>query len=162
MAQIEASWHKTFPGNPFDAFFLDESFNEQYKADQQFGYLIGFFSGLAILIACMGLFGLASFTIAQRTKEIGVRKVLGASISSIFVILSKDFLKLIALASLVAWPLTYWSIGQWLQNYEYRIDLNIWLLVLPSILVILIALLTISFQTIKAARANPVSSLRSE
>jgi putative ABC transport system permease protein len=162
ITQVEASWNKTFPGNPFDAFFLDESFGEQYKADRQFGYLLGFFSGLAILIACMGLFGLASFTITGRTKEIGVRKVLGASISSIFLILSKDFLKLIAVASLVALPLTYWSIGQWLQNYEYRIDLNLWLLLLPIVLVILIALLTISFQTLKAARANPIKALRSE
>lgn len=162
MAEIEADWNKLFPGNPFEAFFLDESFNEQYKADQQFGYLIGFFSGLAILIACMGLFGLASFTITQRTKEIGVRKVLGASVGSIFLILSKDFIKLVAVASLVAWPLSYWSISQWLQNYEYRIALNAWLLMFPSLLVLLIALLTISVQTLKAARSNPVKALKYE
>lgn len=162
MADIESSWKGIFPGNPFDSFFLDDSFDEQYKADRQFGYLIGFFSSLAILVACMGLFGLASFTITRRTKEIGVRKVLGASVGSIFVILSKDFLKLIAVASLVAWPLTYWSISQWLQNYEHRIELNLWLFILPSFLILIIALLTISFQTIKAARANPVKALKYE
>ncbi|QHT65259.1 FtsX-like permease family protein [Rhodocytophaga rosea] len=162
LAQIEDSWKRIFPGNPLESFFLDDSFDEQYKADRQFGYLITFFSALAILVACMGLFGLISFTVIGRTKEIGVRKVLGASVSSIFLILSKDFLKLIVIASVVAWPLAYWSISRWLQNYEYHIEVKLWLLVLPSVLVIVIAMLTISFQTLKAAKTNPVKALKYE
>jgi putative ABC transport system permease protein len=159
---IKAAFEGVFPGNPFDYFFQDEYYNAQYKADQQFGQVFSLFTGLAIFVACLGLFGLVSFAISMRTKEIGVRKVLGASIGQIASLLTKDFIKLILLANLIAWPLAYWTIHSWLENYAFRIDLNVWLFILPSLLVLLIALITISFQTIKAARANPVKALRSE
>ena len=162
IAQLKQTYESFFPGNPFDYFFLDEFFNQQYQADQQFGQVFGLFAGLAILVACLGLLGLSSFATTQRTKEIGVRKVLGASVSNLLLLLSKDFIKLVLLANLVAWPLTYWGIGQWLDNYAFRIDVSWWLFVLPGLLVLLIALLTVSYQTIKTARANPVKTLRYE
>ena len=162
LATLRSSWNEIFPGNPFDHFFLDEFFNAQYKTDLQFGKVFQLFSALAIFIACLGLFGLALFTTTQRTKEIGVRKVLGASISNILILLSKDFLKLVLLSNLVAWPLAYWGIQQWLQNYAFRIGISWWLFILPTLLVLLIALLTISMQTWRAARANPVKALRYE
>jgi putative ABC transport system permease protein len=162
LSLLEARWSAFYPEYPFDYFFLDEYFNQQYKSDQQFGTIFGSFAGLAIFVACLGLFGLASFSITQRTKEIGVRKVLGASIPNILALLSKDFLMLILLANIFAWPVTYIAVQKWLENYHYRIDLGPWLFVLPSLLVLLIALLTVSGQTWRAARANPVESLRRE
>jgi putative ABC transport system permease protein len=146
-----------FQGNPFDYFFLDDFFNQKYQADQQFGKVFGLFAALAILVACLGLFGLASFTITQRTKEIGIRKVLGASESNILFLLSKDFATLILLSNLIAWPMAYWGINQWLQNYPYRIGLSPWLFIIPALIVLAIALLTISVQTIRTARSNPLS-----
>ena len=162
IAEVKKAWDRTFPESPFDYFFLDERFNAQYRTDRQFGRVFGLFAGLAVLVACLGLFGLSLFTTAQRTKEIGVRKVLGASVSSVLLLLSKDFLKLILLANLIAWPLAYWGIRQWLQNYAFRIDISPWLFVLPTLLVLLIALLTVSGQTWRAARQNPVKALRTE
>jgi putative ABC transport system permease protein len=158
----KAAYEEVFSGNPFSYFFLNAFFEEQYKADKQFGKVFGLFSGLAICIACMGLFGLASLMINQRTKEVGVRKVLGASVPSIVALLSKDIIRLILVANLVAWPLTYWGISRWLENYAFRMDIHIWLFLLPALAVLLIALLTVSIQTIKAARANPVKSLKYE
>ena len=151
-----------FPDNPFEYFFLDQFFDAQYKADQRFGDVFGVFTLLSMLIACLGLFGLASYTTVQRTKEIGIRKVLGASVSSILALLSRDFVKLVIMASLIALPLTYFIMQAWLENYAFRIDIGWWLLAAPMGGVILIALLTICFQTIKAALANPVKSLRYE
>jgi putative ABC transport system permease protein len=162
LERIAQTYQRMFPGNPFSYFFLDEYFNRQYAADQHFGQVIILFAALAILVACLGLFGLVSFTASQRTKEIGVRKVLGASVRDILVLLNTDFLKPIVLANLIAWPLTWWGMHQWLQNYAFRTSISVWLFVLPSLLVLLIALLTISLQTLKAARANPVDSLRNE
>jgi putative ABC transport system permease protein len=162
IAYIKSQFDTIFPGNPFDYFFLDEFFNQQYQADRQFGKVFSLFSGLAIFVACLGLLGLASFATLQRTKEIGVRKVLGASVSSIVVLLSREFIWLILIANLIAWPVAYWGITRWLENYAFHITPGIWLFILPSILVCAIALFTISIQTIKAARANPVKSLRYE
>jgi putative ABC transport system permease protein len=159
---IRTEWDHFFPGNPFEYSFLDERFNEQYRADQRFGQVFGLFTGLAILVACLGLFGLASFTTAQRTKEIGIRKVLGASVGEIVQMLYREFAVLILVAFVLATPLAWYAVSQWLNGYAFRADMQWWLFVAPFGLVLLIALLTVSFQSIKAALTNPVTSLRSE
>ncbi|QHT69220.1 FtsX-like permease family protein [Rhodocytophaga rosea] len=158
----EKTWQQLFPGQTLEYYFLNEMFDQQYKSEFQFGKITGIFSGMAIFIACLGLFGLASFAISQRTKEIGVRKVLGASVSNIVLLLSKDFLRLVLIAFVVAAPIAWYGLHQWLQNFAYRIDVSFWILVLAGILTGIIALLTISFQAIKAAVMNPVKSLRNE
>lgn len=162
LANFEQEWKAFFPGNPFDFFFLDEHYAKQYKADQQFGKVFGIFSALAILIACLGLFGLSSLTALQRTKEIGVRKVLGASIQSILTLVSKDYLLLLGIAIIAATPLSWWVMNNWLQSFANRIDLSWWIFALPSLVVIFIAMFTVSFHTLKAARTNPATSLRVE
>lgn len=162
LVNFEQTWKELFPGNPFNYFFLDEHYNKQYQADQQFGKIFGVFSGLAIFIACLGLFGLSSLTAIQRTKEIGVRKVLGASVSSILALVSKDYVLLIGVAMLFATPLTWWIMNNWLQDFSNRIALEWWIFAIPSLLVIFIAFLTVSIHTLKAARTNPVKSLRYE
>ncbi len=162
MARFESDWKEFFPGNPFNYFFLDEHYNKQYKADQQFGKVFGLFSALAIFIACLGLFGLSSLTALQRTKEIGVRKVLGASVSSVLTLVSRDYLLLMGVAILLATPLTWWIMNSWLQEFANRIDLSWWIFALPSLMVILIAFFTISIHTLKAARTNPATALRYE
>ncbi len=162
LESVKKTWSKVFPDSPFDYFFLDETYNQQYKADQQFGRVITTFSILAVLIACLGLFGLSSFTIIQRTKEIGIRKVLGASVLQIVRLLSKDFVSLVLLAAMIALPVAYMAMDQWLSHYAVRIRMNIWVFVLPLITILLIASLTVSFETIKAAKTNPVDSLKNE
>lgn len=162
IAQIKTKYEAFFPGNLFDYVFLDERFNRQYENDQLFAKAFGIFAGLAIFVACLGLLGLTMFATIQRTKEIGVRKVLGASVSSIVLLLSKNFLKLILLSSLVAFPLAWWAMNSWLQDFAYRVDMGWWIFILAGASAVLIALITISFQAIKAAIANPVRSLRTE
>ncbi|MDO1447358.1 ABC transporter permease [Rhodocytophaga aerolata] len=162
IAATENTWQRLFPGQTVNYYFLDEMFDQQYKSEFQFGKITSIFSGLAIFIACLGLFGLASFAISRRTKEIGVRKVLGASVGNIVVLLSKDFLQLVLIAFGLAAPLAWYGLHQWLQNFAYRINVSPWLLILAGVLTGIIALLTISFQAIKAALANPVNSLRNE
>jgi putative ABC transport system permease protein len=162
IAAVNKVWNQAFPGNPFDYFFADAYFDEQYKSDRRFGKAFALFACLAIFVACLGLFGLVMFTTTQKMKEIGVRKVLGASESTIVLLLSRDFMQVVLLANLMAWPLSYWIIKQWLQNYAFRIDISPWLFLLPTLLVLLIAFLTISFQTIKAARVNVVNVLKYE
>ncbi len=159
---LQQGWNKFFPGNPFEYFFLDEHFDAQYRADQRFGKVFGLFTGLAILVACLGLFGLASFTTVQRTKEIGVRKVLGASVGQILNLLYKDFALLVVLAFLFATPLAWYATHRWLQGYAFRITPQWWLFAVPFLLVMGIALLTVSYQTLKAALSNPVKALRTE
>jgi len=159
---VRKEWDASFPGNPFDYFFLDDHYNMQYKADMQFGKVFSLFAGLAIFIACLGLFGLASFMTTQRTKEIGVRKVLGATVASILVLLSKDFSKFILTAILISIPLSWYLMHNWLADFANRISISWWLFAIPAILLLFIALLTISFQTVKSALANPVDSLRDE
>ena len=141
---------------------MDEAFDQQYRDDQRFATLFGVFAGLAIVIACLGLFGLASFTAAQRTKEIGVRKVLGASVPSIVGLLSKDFLKLVGIAFIIAAPLAYVAMRQWLEGFAYRIEVGPGIFLFTGGVVLLIALVTVSYQAIKAATADPVESLRYE
>lgn len=159
---IKQKYQTFFPGNNFSYFFMDEQFNRQYKDDQIFGKITSFFSLLAVLIASLGLFGLSSYTIAQRTKEIGIRKVLGASVPGIVALLSKDFLKLVLVAIVIASPLAWYGANQWLQDFAYRIDVSWWVFALAGLLAVIIAFVTVSFQSIKAALVNPVKSLRSE
>jgi putative ABC transport system permease protein len=159
---IKQQYAAFFPGNLFEYTFLDQQFARQYKDDRLFGKVFGLFSGFAILVACLGLFGLSLYAITQRTKEIGVRKVLGASETSLLLLLSKDFLRLVLLSNLVAWPLAWWGMQWWLQGFTYRITLSPWLLLLPTVIVLVVAMLTVGLQTLRAARANPVRSLRSE
>lgn len=162
LAAIEAQWMAFFPGNPFDYFFLDEHFNQQYRADLRFGEVFGVFALLAIIVACLGLFGLASFMVAQRTKEIGIRKVLGAPVVGIVGLLTKTYAILVLVAFVLAVPAAYYVMDQWLLNFAARIDLSWWLFVGPGLLVLLIAIAAVGVQTVKAAIANPVKSLRYE
>lgn len=162
IAQAKTEWAKFFPGNTFEYFFLEDHFDEQYKADQRFGQVFGIFTSLAILVACLGLFGLASFTTLQRTKEIGIRKVLGASVSNILRLLFSEFAWLLLIAFLIAAPVAWMITSNWLQGYAFRISMQWMFFVLPFITIIVIALLTVSFQSVKAALANPVKNLRTE
>ena len=162
IAQIEKTYKNVFPEAAFQYFFLDEFFDQQYKVEQHFGQVFGLFSGFAIFVACLGLFGLTLITITQRIKEIGIRKVLGASVSNILLLISKDFVGLILIANAIALPLAYWGCYKWLQNYKFRIDFSAWFFIMPMVIVFLIAILTVSYQSIKAALVNPVRSLRSE
>jgi putative ABC transport system permease protein len=159
---IKKKYSTFFPGNLFDYFFLDEKFNEQYQNDILFGKVFGLFAGFAIFIASLGLLGLALFTTAQRTKEIGVRKVLGATVPSIVVLLSTDFLRLILLAFVIASPIAWLVMHNWLQSFAYRIAVSWWIFPAAGLLACIIAMATIGYQAVKAAGANPVRSLRSE
>jgi putative ABC transport system permease protein len=140
---------------------MDESFASMYSDVQRMGTILTCFAVLAISIACLGLFALSAFMAEQKTKEIGIRKVLGATITNITAMLSKDFLKLVLIAIIIASPIAWWAMSKWLQDFVYRIDIKWWVFVLSAIIAILIALVTISFQSIKAAIANPVKSLKS-
>jgi putative ABC transport system permease protein len=162
IAALEKQWNQLSPQRPFLYSFLDDSFNRQYQADLHFGRLFSVFSGLAIFIACLGLFGLASFTAQQRTKEIGIRKVLGASAFSIVTLLSKDFIKLIMFAILIATPVCWYVMNQWLDDFAYRITINPAIFIVAGLLAVIIALLTVSWQAFRASRVNPVSCLKNE
>ena len=158
---LEKTWKAT-SDNPFAYSFLDERFNNMYESEQRVGKLFGIFAGLAVVIACLGLFGLAAFTTLQRTKEIGVRKVLGASVLSIVSLLSKDFVKLVGIAIVIASPLAWYGMNQWLSDFAYKINIEWWVFPLAGVLAVGVALLTVSFQSIKAALTNPVKSLKRE
>jgi putative ABC transport system permease protein len=159
---VAEAFNHYYEGNAFDYFFLDSFFDHQYQAEIKFNRLFTFFSVLAILVAGLGLFGLASYTTLQRTKEIGIRKVLGASVSNILLLLSQDYIKLIVVAFMIAIPLANYFITEWLNNFAYHVEVQWWLFALPGILVLLIALLSVTGQTWRAARTNPVESLRNE
>jgi putative ABC transport system permease protein len=159
---IKSKYNSFFPGNLFDYYFIDNHFNALYKNDQLFGKVFALFAGFAIFIACLGLLGLALFTTAQRTKEIGVRKVLGASAANIVLLLSKDFVRLIIISFLIASPIAWYVMHNWLQEFAYRIPISWWIFPGAGMLAFLIAIGTVSFQTMRAAAANPVKSLRSE
>ncbi|HXL56334.1 MAG TPA: FtsX-like permease family protein, partial [Chitinophagaceae bacterium] len=162
LAQIKNKWKAIAPSQPFDYSFMDEDFNKLYTTEQRTGQIFITFAVLAILIACLGLFGLVTYAAEQRTKEIGIRKVLGANVANIVTMISKDFLKLILIASIIAFPVAWWAMNKWLQDFAYRVNVSWWVFALAAVLVVLIALMTISFQSIKAALANPVKSLRTE
>lgn len=162
IAHIESVWKKYLPEVPFTYSFLDERFADLYKAERQQQIIFSLFACIAIFIACLGLFGLSAFTITQRIKEIGIRKVLGASVSGIVRLLSVDFLLLVGVSAVVAFPLTWFAMRSWLSDFAYRITISWWVFLLAGIAALLIAFFTISFQAVRAALANPVKSLRSE
>jgi predicted permease len=162
IAELQKVTREFNPNYPFNYHFLDQEYEGLYRSEQQVNTLVNYFGTLAILISCLGLFGLAAFTAEQRTKEIGVRKVLGASVPNIVQLLSSDFLKLVIVALILASPLAWWALSSWLKTFVYRTDLSWWIFALSSIVAILIAVLTVSFQAVKAALLNPVKSLRSE
>jgi len=159
---IESKWKSMAPGMPFSYEFLDESFDNMYRAEQRIGKVALSFAVLAILIACLGLFGLATYMAEQRTREIGVRKVLGATVPNIVSMLSKDFAKLVLIGAIVAFPVAWFAMNRWLQDFAYRIDIGWWVFIVAAFLTLMIALCTVIFQAIKAAVANPVKSLRTE
>jgi len=150
------------PEFPFEYSFLDEDIDSLYKAEQQIGNLVRYGTFLAIFIACLGLFGLASFMAEKRTKEIGIRKVLGASVSGIVLLLTKEFTKWVILANLIAWPIAYFVMRGWLQNFAYHVNIGLWTFMLSAALALVTALITVSFQAVKTAASNPVDSLRYE
>lgn len=162
IAQIQRLWQQQYPEYPFEYHFLDEMFDEQYKADQRFGKIVEIFSGFTLFITCLGILGLTAYNITKRSKEICIRKVLGASVGSIVNLLSRDFVKLAAVAIFIAMPLTWYIMGHWLQHYAYRIQIQWWMFAVTGLVTIAIALITVSVQSIRAALANPVKSLKSE
>jgi len=162
LSSLKSDWKKILPNVPCNYFFVDDYYDRQYRADQKVGSFLQTFTFLAIFISCLGLFGLASFSAEQRTKEVGIRKVLGASVTGIFTMLSKDFTKLVLLANLISWPLAYWVMNSWLQNFAYKTNIGFLTFIFSAILALAIALLTVSYQSIKAAIANPVDSLKYE
>jgi len=162
LAYFEDQWKKRVPDRPFEYAFLDERFAQLYQSEARIGKVFGTFSLLAIVIACLGLFGLVAFTAEQRTKEIGVRKVMGASVVNIVLLLSKDFTRLVGIAILIAMPIAYVAMQRWLENFAYRIEIPWGLFLTAGLLAILIAWLTVSYQSIKAALADPVKALRHE
>ena len=162
LASIEASWSALFPGNPFEYFFQDEHFNRQYEADQRFGRIFTLFSLLAIIVSCLGLFALMAFIVERKRKEIGIRKVLGATVSGIVGLLSRDFMKLVVVALVIATPLAWYLMTAWLENFAVRTEVQWWVFALAGLMAIGVAFATISFQSIRAALVNPVNSLRSE
>jgi putative ABC transport system permease protein len=159
---IKRVTRKINPNFPFEFHFLNEDIDRSYRTEKQINRLIAYFTVLAIFISCLGLFGLSLFMAEQRTKEIGIRKTLGATVSHIVGLISKDFLLLVGVANLIAWPASYFIMNKWLQNFAYRIDMGLWIFALAAALALFIALVTISFQTFKAATANPADSLRYE
>ncbi|MDP4284479.1 MAG: ABC transporter permease [Bacteroidota bacterium] len=162
LATMKKDWDSYNTGEAFSYSFLDDLFNKTYAAEQKTGSILNIFSVLTIFVACLGLFGLVTYTSEQRTKEIGIRKVLGASVSQVAQMLSKEFLKLVLIASIIAFPIAWWGMNKWLESFAYRINISWWIFAVAGFTALLIALLTISFQAIKAAIANPVDSLRSE
>ncbi|MCB0748664.1 MAG: FtsX-like permease family protein, partial [Ignavibacteriae bacterium] len=159
---MKAAWESILPGYPFEYRFIDEDFERLYRTEERMVDLLKYFSAMAIIIACLGLFGLASFTAEQRKKEIGIRKVLGASEIKLTYLLCRDFLLLVIIASFIAWPISYYILGGWLESFAYRINLSSWMFVVSGLLTMVVALVTVGWQAVKAAIANPVDSLRNE
>lgn len=162
IGKIETTWRKDLPSEPFEYSFLDADVQKQYQSEIIFSNIINSFTLMAILISCLGLFGLAAFSAEQRKKEIGIRKVLGASVAGLAKLLSKDFLKLVGISILIATPVAWWAMNKWLQSFSYRVAISWWMFGLAGVIAIMIALITVSLQAIKAATANPVKSLRTE
>ena len=162
ISKIEQVWKRYTPGVPFDYKFVDEEFGRKFLDEERLGKLSSYLGVLAIFISCLGLFGMASFVAEQRTKEIGIRKVLGASITNLWGLLSKEFLLLVLISCFIAAPIAYLWLSDWLANYDYRIKINWTVFVMAALAAIIITLLTVSFQAIKAAIANPTKSLRTE
>ena len=162
IAIIESTWKKVLPEYPFSYQFLDDHFKELYRTDAQVSGLVAIMAGLAILISCLGLFGLASFSAEKRTKEIGIRKILGASVRDVVFLLSKHFVALVLIANVIAWPLAWLALHRWIQDYAYRVTISWWVFVLAGASALVIALATVSYHAISAALSNPVKALRAE
>jgi len=162
LATLEKLWRTLAPGVPFQYDFLDDKFDQFYKAEMRWSRIVGWAGGISIFLACLGLFGLAALAAVNRTKEIGIRKVMGATAISIVGLLSKDFLRLVIIALVIASPIAWYFTNNWLEDYAYRIHINIWVFLGTGIVATGIALMTIGFQGIKAALVNPVNSLRNE
>jgi putative ABC transport system permease protein len=162
ISYIQSIWKELFPDHPFEYQFLDAHFEELYRADSQVSRIVSILAALAIIISCLGLFGLASYSAEKRIREIGIRKVMGASVQSLVSLLSLQFIGLVGIANLIAWPLAWFGLRQWLQDYAYHISINLWIFLLAGLVAVLIALVTVSFQALKVAIANPVNSLRTE
>ncbi len=162
LTHIKSTWKTFFPDTPFEFHFLDEAYDRLYRSEQRMGTLFNYSTILAVLISCLGLFGLASFMAEKRTKEIGVRKVLGASIPGIVVLLNRQFIKWVLIANIAAWPIAYYAMSKWLQGFAYRINLEIWTFALAALAALAIATITVSYQSVKAALQNPIESLRYE
>jgi putative ABC transport system permease protein len=162
ISQVEARYKALAPGQQFNYSFMDNDFDALYRSEQRMGQIFITFTSLAIIIACLGLFGLAAYAAEQRTKEIGIRKVLGASVSAIVGMLSKDFILLVFISIAIATPLAWWAMHNWLQGFAYRQNIQWWVVALAGVGAIVIAFITISFQSVKAALTNPVKSLKSE
>jgi putative ABC transport system permease protein len=159
---LEAAWEETNPDIPFDYIFLNERIAQFYASEKKMGNIFVYFTAFALFIAALGLYGLATFISEQRTKEIGIRKAMGSSITKIAYILSRDFAKPVMLANLVAWPVAWFAMNKWLQNFSFRTDLALWVFPAAALVTLLLALITVNIRTIRAASANPVNSLRYE
>ena len=162
LTYIEKNWKAMIPWEPFDYHFLDAEYNKMYQSEQKTARLLSTFSTIAILLACLGLFGMTALITVKRTKEIGIRKVLGATIGSITLLLSVDFIKIVLIAIIISVPVAWYASERWLNTFAYRIDLPVWIFILAGIFAIGIALVTVSYQSVKAALTNPVNSLRNE
>jgi putative ABC transport system permease protein len=162
LGKMKTIWNRDLPGIPFEYLFMDEVVQKQYEAEVTLGNIINSFTLMAILISCLGLFGLASFSAEQRSKEIGIRKVLGASISGIVRLLSKDFLKLIIVSFIIATPIAWWAMNTWLRGFSYRVPISWWMFAIAGLIAVFIAMITVSSQAIKAAIVNPTKSLKTE
>jgi len=162
LADVKKEWNALNARTPFSYFFLDDKFASLYAAEEKTGQIFTVFAVVAVVIASLGLFGLVAFTTEQRTREIGIRKVLGASINQVLILLSKEFLLLVSIAFIISIPITWWAMNNWLNNFAYRMDISWWIFAAGGLVAILIALITMSFQSIRAAAANPIKSLRTE
>jgi putative ABC transport system permease protein len=162
LANIENVWKERIPERPFTYNFLDDAYNKLYVSDKHISALFGIAAGLAIILACLGLFGLAAFTTLQRTKEIGIRRVLGATVSSITLLIAKNFLQLVGISILVAVPVAWWAGNKWLQNFAFRIPIHWYVFAGTAFVTVLISLFTVGYHSVKVSLANPVESLRSE
>ena len=162
LADLKLKWDSFNPQGPLTYYFVDEKFADLYASEVRTQQIFSVFAVLAVIIAGLGLFGLSAFVIEQRTKEIGIRKVLGASFQNVLLLVSKEFLSLVVVAFIISVPVTFWAMSKWLQDYAYRINIAWWIFGLAGIIALLIAVITISFQAVKAAMANPVRSLRTE
>ena len=162
LSKIEETFSSFFPKDPYDYFFIDEFFNRQYVNERTFSKVFTLFAIFGIIVACLGLFGLSSFTALQRNKEIGIRKALGASIQGIVVLLSKEFIILIIISNVIAWPIIYWVMEQWLNNFAARIKMPIWAFIMAGMIVLITALITVGYKTLRTAKSNPVKALRYE
>jgi putative ABC transport system permease protein len=159
---MEEKWHARFPVHPFEYFFLNDTFNQQYQADARLGKIVNVFSIFTLFITCLGLMGLTAYNVSRRTREIGIRKVLGSSVAGIVQLLTRDFVKLVIVAIVIATPLAWWAMNTWLQDFAYRVNIPWWAFVATGLLLVIVAVCTIGLQSVKAATMNPVKSLRND